>query len=91
MAVHNDSRWKSSNNIETRDSGKGLVGWVVSQCSSEVCEPDWLIQSRPASVEAGSERHKVQKTQSDDVAQIHLGASGPNGILRERTYSQTSI
>ena len=34
-------------------------------------------------VEAGSERHKVQKTQSDDVSQIHSGASGPNGIFRK--------
>ena len=47
MAVHNGSRWKSSNKIEIRDSDKGLGGWVVSQCSGEVSEPDWRVQSRP--------------------------------------------
>ena len=42
-------------------------------------------------MEAGSERHKVQKTQSDDVAQIHLGANGPNGIFCHGGLSITNL
>ena len=51
--------------------------------SSEVCEPAWLVQSRPPVWRPEVRDTKCKKRKADDVAQIHLGASGSNGILSE--------